>query len=139
MEFLLISLYIIYLQQNTFAAECTESHFRKCWVEYNWEHKVILISKLQYTFCLIRSFKEVIDLITQNLNLRYIGDYELIDEDSGFLVANLYTKSKLGEDALINLSIEKANDKRIVGNAIIRSKVKDFTQFIGDKIKLIVK
>jgi coatomer subunit beta len=78
-------------------------------------------------------------LITQNLNLRYVGDYEAIDEDSGFLVANLYTKSKLGEDALINLSIEKANDKRIIGNAIIRSKVKDFTQFIGDKIKSLVK
>ena len=78
-------------------------------------------------------------MITQNLNLRYVGDYEAIDEDSGFLVANLYTKSKLGEDALINLSIEKANDKRIIGNAIIRSKVKDFTQFIGDKIKSLVK
>ena len=63
----------------------------------------------------------------------------MIDEDSAFLVANLYTKSKLGEDALINLSIEKTSDKRIVGNAIIRSKVKDFTQFIGEKIKSLVK
>jgi len=49
---------------------------------------------------------------------------DVIDEDSAFLVANLYTRSKLGEDALINISIEKAQDKRIVGSAIIRSKVK---------------
>jgi coatomer subunit beta len=41
-----------------------------------------------------------------------------------FLVANLYTKSKLGEDALINVSIEKTVDKRIIGSAVIRSKVK---------------
>lgn len=81
----------------------------------------------------------MIDIIRQKLNVRYIGDYDAIDEDSAFLVSNLYTKSKLGEDALINLSIEKANDKRIIGNAIIRSKVKEFTQFIGDKIKSLIK
>ena len=81
----------------------------------------------------------MIDIIRQKLNVRYIGDYDSIDEDSAFLVSNLYTKSKLGEDALINLSIEKANDKRIIGNAIIRSKVKEFTQFIGDKIKSLIK
>jgi len=120
------------LLQNTYAGECTESQFRKCWIDYNWEHKVIIISKLN-------SFKEVIDLVSAKLNLRFIGDYETIDEDGVFLVANLYTKSKLGEDALINLSIEKANDKRIIGNAIIRSKVKDFAQFIGEKIKSLVK
>ena len=81
----------------------------------------------------------MIDIIRQKLNVRYIGDYDAIDEDSAFLVSNLYTKSQLGEDALINLSIEKANDKRIIGNAIIRSKVKEFTQFIGDKIKSLIK
>ena len=81
----------------------------------------------------------MIDLISEKLNLRLIGDSDMIDEDSAFLVANLYTKSKLGEDALINLSIEKTSDKRIVGNAIIRSKVKDFTQFIGEKIKSLIK
>jgi len=120
------------LLQNTYAGECSEIHFRKSWIEYNWEHKVIIISKLN-------SFRDVIDLLCAKLNLKFIGDYETIDEDSAFLVSNLYTKSKLGEDALINLSIEKANDKRIIGNAIIRSKVKEFAQFIGEKIKSIVK
>jgi hypothetical protein len=57
-----------------------------------------------------------------------------------FLVANLYTKTKLGEDALINISIEKnAKEEKIIGTAIVRSKVKDFTQFLGDKIKTLVK
>ena len=61
-----------------------------------------------------------------------------IDEESVFLVANLFTKTKLGEDALINISIEKTKDERIIGSAIIRSKIKDFTQFLGEKIKSIV-
>lgn len=64
-----------------------------------------------------------------------------------FLVTNLYTKSKLGEDALINISIEKTHDGRIIGTAIIRSRVKvichltfkEFTIFLGEKIKSLVK
>jgi coatomer subunit beta len=48
----------------------------------------------------------------------------MIDEDTVFMVCNLYTKSKLGEDALINISIEKTLDKRIIGTAIIRSRIK---------------
>lgn len=64
--------------------------------------------------------------LIQELNLKLIvpNDLNMIDEDSVFLVANLYTKSKLGEDALINISIEKTLDKRIIGSAIIRSQVK---------------
>jgi coatomer subunit beta len=64
--------------------------------------------------------------LIQELNLKLVNpsDLNLIDEDSLFFVCNLYTKSKLGEDALINVSIEKTLDKRIIGTAIIRSKVK---------------
>jgi len=40
---------------------------------------------------------------------------------------------------LINISIEKSQDNRILGSAIIRSKVKEFAQFIGDKLKNLVK
>ena len=43
------------------------------------------------------------------------------------------------EDALVNVSIEKSHDKRIIGSAIIRSKVKEFTIILGDKIKTLVK
>ena len=64
--------------------------------------------------------------LIQELNLKIINpsDLNLIDEDSLFFVCNLYTKSKLGEDALINVSIEKTLDKRSIGTAIIRSKIK---------------
>jgi len=74
----------------------------------------------------LRLFRDVIEGLTHGLNLKLIvpSDVNLIDEEYVFLVANLYTKSKLGEDALINISIEKTLDKRIIGTAVIRSKVK---------------
>jgi hypothetical protein len=90
----------------------------------------------------IRLFKEIINTIVQTLNLKLIvpHDVNLIDEESVFLVANLYTKTKLGEDALINISIEKnIKEEKIIGTAIVRSKIKDYTQFLGDKIKTLVK
>jgi coatomer subunit beta len=104
---------------NTYPADISESQFRKCWTEYNWEHNVILISKKNL-------FSEIVEPLIQELNLKLVNPAEisLIDEESLFLVCNLYTKSKLGEDALVNVSIEKTLDKRVIGTAIIRSKVK---------------
>ena len=66
------------------------------------------------------------EALTQNLNLKLIIPHSLeaVDEDSVFLVTNLYTKTKLGEDALINVSIEKTKEKKLIGSALIRSKVK---------------
>lgn len=119
---------------NTYVEQCSENNFRKCWIEYNWEHKVIIISKSQY-------FNDIIDTIVKELHLNMVvpKSTDLIDEESGFLVCNMYAKSKLGEDALINVSIEKCNDNKIIGSAIIRSKVKEFAQFLGDRIKSLVK
>jgi hypothetical protein len=74
-----------------------------------------------------------------NLKLVVHSDINTIDEESAFLVANLYTKTKLGEDALINVSVEKTKDDKIIGTSVVRSKVKEFTQFLGEKIKSIVK
>jgi vesicle coat complex subunit len=38
---------------NTYQADISESNFRKCWIEYNWEHNVILISKKKYYFIIL--------------------------------------------------------------------------------------
>jgi hypothetical protein len=46
----------------------------------------------------------------------------------------MYTKSKLGEDAFINISVERGTDNKIIGTAIIRSGVKEFVVFIGEKL-----
>ncbi len=40
--------------------------------------------------------------------------------DCGFLAANLYAKSVFGEDALVNLSVEKGADGKLSGYIRIR-------------------
>jgi len=66
-------------------------------------------------------------------------DLNMIEEESVFLVSNLYTKTKLGEDALVNISIERTKAGKIMGSTIIRSRAKEFAQILGDKIKTLVK
>ena len=42
------------------------------------------------------------------LNVKLMTQITEHDQQSGFLVANLYTKSKFEEDCLINISVEKS-------------------------------
>ena len=44
-----------------------------------------------------------------------------IEGECGFLSANLYAKSVFGEDALVNVSIEKQTDGALSGYIRIRS------------------
>lgn len=55
---------------------------------------------------------------------------------SGYLAANLYAKSVFGEDALVNLSVEKQADGKLAGYIRIRSKTQGIALSLGDKITL---
>ena len=64
------------------------------------------------------------------------------DEKSGFLVCNLYTKSKFEEDCLINMSIEKVigsggapEGSKITGLIRVRAKTEGMALCIGEKCK----
>lgn len=63
------------------------------------------------------------------------------DQQSGFLVSNLYTKSKFEEDCLINLSVEKTTSgdgsNRITGLIRVRAKTEGMALCIGEKCKAI--
>jgi coatomer subunit beta len=52
------------------------------------------------------------------------------------LAANLYAKSVFGEDALVNVSIEKQPDGKLGGYIRIRSKTQGIALSLGDKITL---
>lgn len=56
--------------------------------------------------------------------------------ECGYLAANLYAKSVFGEDALVNLSVEKQSDGKLVGYIRIRSKTQGIALSLGDKITL---
>jgi coatomer subunit beta len=52
------------------------------------------------------------------------------------LAANLYAKSTFGEDALVNLGIERREDGKIMGHIRIRAKTQGIALSLGDKITL---
>ena len=52
------------------------------------------------------------------------------------MAANLYAKSIFGEDALVNVSIEKQRDGSLGGNLRIRSKTQGIALSLGDKITI---
>jgi coatomer subunit beta len=57
-------------------------------------------------------------------------------EGSNFLAANLYARSVFGEDALVNVSVEKKEDAdgKISGYIRIRSKTQGIALSLGDRI-----
>lgn len=57
-------------------------------------------------------------------------------EGSNFLAANLYARSVFGEDALVNVSVEKKEDGdgKIAGYIRIRSKTQGIALSLGDRI-----
>lgn len=59
-----------------------------------------------------------------------------LEGECGFLAANLYAKSVFGEDALVNVSIEKLSDGKLSGYDRIRSKTQGIALSLGDKITL---
>jgi len=57
--------------------------------------------------------------------------------DCDFLSANMYARSLFGEDALANLSIEKAEGTGLIqGHVRIRSKTQGIALSLGDKITI---
>jgi coatomer subunit beta len=60
----------------------------------------------------------------------------LLPGASGYLAANLYAKSVFGEDALVNVSVEKQHDGKLAGYIRIRSKTQGIALSLGDKITL---
>jgi len=74
----------------------------------------------------------------ESLNVKLMTKVSDAETESGFLVANFYTKSKFEEDCLINVSIEKASPQdggRITGLIRMRAKTEGMALCVGEKIK----
>ena len=86
------------------------------------------------------SFSESIEELIKGLKMTLVfpKSVDLINNDYPFMVANLYAKTKLGENALVNISVEKSKDNKIIGTCVIRSKSKDFMTGLGEKIKALI-
>ena len=80
--------------------------------------------------------KEFLAHVVKSTNMKCLTPSSALDGDSGFLAANLYAKSIFGEDALVNVSVEKRSDGKICGYIRIRSKTQGIALSLGDKITI---
>ncbi|KDP33453.1 hypothetical protein JCGZ_07024 [Jatropha curcas] len=110
-------------------AVCTDAAFRMMWAEFEWENKVAVNT-------IIQDEKEFLDHIIKSTNMKCLTAPSALDGECGFLAANLYAKSVFGEDALVNVSIEKQTDGKLSGYIRIRSKTQGIALSLGDKITL---
>ncbi|TXG62373.1 hypothetical protein EZV62_013736 [Acer yangbiense] len=110
-------------------AVCSDAAFRTMWAEFEWENKVAVNT-------IIQDEKEFLDHIIKSTNMKCLTAPSALDGECGFLAANLYAKSVFGEDALVNVSIEKQVDGKLSGYIRIRSKTQGIALSLGDKITL---
>jgi coatomer subunit beta len=80
--------------------------------------------------------KEFLQHVVRSTNMKCLTPHSALEGDSGFLAANLYAKSIFGEDALVNVSVEKRSDSKVCGYIRIRSKTQGIALSLGDKITL---
>ncbi|KAG6609083.1 Coatomer subunit beta [Phytophthora cinnamomi] len=108
-------------------ATCTDAAFRAMWAEFEWENKVAVHTELSNVF-------EFLQHVVDKTNMRCMTPTASLGGDTNFLAANLYAKSVFGEDALVNLSVEKQDSGRIAGYIRIRSKTQGIALSLGDRI-----
>ncbi|KAL1924900.1 uncharacterized protein VTP21DRAFT_4554 [Calcarisporiella thermophila] len=110
-------------------AYCTETQFRSMWTEFEWENKVNVNTN-------ITDLRAYLEHIMKSTNMSCLTPEAQLSGDCGFLSANMCARSIFGEDALANLSIERAGDGPITGHVRIRSKTQGIALSLGDKITL---
>lgn len=84
----------------------------------------------------ITEVRAFLDHIIKSTNMKCLTPPNALEGDCGYLAANLYAKSVFGEDALVNLSVEKQADGKLAGYIRIRSKTQGIALSLGDKITL---
>lgn len=112
-------------------AECKSEDFRSMWAEFEWENKVAINTNILD----LQGFLVHIITNTNMTCLSSLGENTTL-ECSNFLAANLYARSVFGEDALVNVSVEKKDDAdgKLSGYIRIRSKTQGIALSLGDRI-----
>jgi len=102
--------------------------FRHLWSKYEWENKVIVNTHLEEPIDFVR-------LISRELKMHVLNDLEKLD-GATFVSVNLYAKTKLDDDFIMNISLEKHQGK-LSGFMRLRGKTKGIIVLLGDKLKQI--
>ena len=109
--------------------DISDSGFRTRWQEFEWENKVAINTTIETP-------EEYLQRIEESTKMRVLNPRSREGEHCGYLAANLYTKSVFGEEALVNISVEKSEAQGLVGYVRIRSKTQGIALSLGDKITI---
>lgn len=102
--------------------------FRDLWRECEWENKVVVKTKLT-------NLKEYLINFVTTINMRCLTAERYLNGKCSFLSANLYARSALGEEALVNVSLDKATPNSPINGSIkIRSRSQGMALGIGEKV-----
>jgi len=115
-------------------AVCTDVQFRSMWSDFEWENKVAVNTNFD-------DVNQFLNHIVKSTNMQCLTPASALAGECAFLSANLYAKSVFGEDALVNVCVEKTNEanNRIAGYIRIRSKTQGIALSLGDKITTLQK
>lgn len=109
-------------------ASCDDHQFRKMWAAFEWENRVTVITP-------ISDLQEYLRRLIKWTNMKCLTPQQALSGDCSFLAANLYAKSIFGEDALVNVSIEKSTpDGKVTGFVRVRAKSQGMALSLGTKI-----
>lgn len=113
------------------SSTCSDNEFRMMWAEFEWENKVAVNTN-------IIDVDDFLQHIMSITNMNCLTPAANLTGTCNFLAANLYARSVFGEDALLNLSVEKRVDTtetKLVGFMRIRSKTQGIALSLGDRIQ----
>lgn len=139
------------------AGECNPDDFRSMWAEFEWENKVAINTTTTDLYAFLKHIIVSTNMTCLNppdestkVNFALLSSVLLVSEilthlyfnflqgldGSNFLAANLYARSVFGEDALVNVSVEKKEDLdgKLGGYIRIRSKTQGIALSLGDRI-----
>jgi len=111
-------------------ATCTDTEFRNMWAEFEWENKVAVNTSMT-------DVTGFLNHIIKSTNMSCMTPLSDMGDHSVFLAANLYAKSIFGEDALVNVSVEKQEDGKIAGYFRIRSQTQGIALSLGNRIQAV--
>lgn len=156
MKFTLILWIIFHLQLVQTYPHCSilfiyfdyaKVQFRSMWSDFEWENKV----QVNTNFDDVNQF---LSHIVKSTNMQCLTPASALAGECAFLSANLYlntttisyfvtkrryAKSVFGEDALVNVCVERTSEGRIAGYIRIRSKTQGIALSLGDKITTLQK
>ena len=84
----------------------------------------------------IPSAKDFLKHVAEVAHMKVLTPPAALAGECRFLAANLYARSRFGEDALLNLAVEEGADGRLAGAVRIRSKTQGMALSVGDVLIL---